>query len=263
MNPRVLVIALALAVLVLGGGWYLIQQSAVHEGAASVASPAATSPARDTPRAAPERPAAAPARAGSPRVAGASPESAAPSGAASATPARPSATRGTLHVTSDVPNALVFLDRTYAGTAPVTIPNILLGPHKVNVSLEGFEGASQEVEIVAGAQDVEVRLREVHLKASVAVVHTHRTGSCMGQLIATPQGMRYETADPEDGFSVALNDLELFDVDYLKKNLRVKLRGGKTYNFTEPEGNADRLFVFQRDVEKARARLAKGDAPAS
>ena len=166
-------------------------------------------------------------------------------------------------MTTDVPNALVFLDRTYAGTAPVTIPNILLGPHKVNVSLEGFEGASQEVEIVAGAQDVEVRLREVHLKASVAVVHKHRAGSCMGQLIASPQGMRYETSDPEDGFSVALNDLELFDVDYLKKNLRVKLRGGKTYNFTEPEGNADRLFVFQRDVEKARTRLARGDAPGS
>ena len=166
-------------------------------------------------------------------------------------------------MTTDVPNALVFLDRTYAGTAPVTIPNILLGPHKVNVSLEGFEGASQEVEIVPGAQDVEVRLREVHLKASVAVVHKHRAGSCTGQLIASPQGMRYETADPEDGFSVALNDLELFDVDYLKKNLRVKLRGGKTFNFTEPEGNADRLFVFQRDVEKARTRLAKGDAPAS
>jgi len=52
-------------------------------------------------------------------------------------------------------------------------------------------------------------------------------------------------------------------VDYLKKNLLVKLHGGKTYNFTDPAGNADKLFVFQRDVEKARVRLAKGDAPAS
>ena len=32
---------------------------------------------------------------------------------------------------------------------------------------------------------------------------------------------------------------------------------------TDPDGNADRLFVFQRDVDKARQRLAKGDAPAT
>jgi hypothetical protein len=28
-------------------------------------------------------------------------------------------------------------------------------------------------------------------------------------------------------------------------------------------GNADNLFVFQRDVDKARQRLVKGDQPAS
>ena len=47
----------------------------------------------------------------------------------------------------------------------------------------------------------------------------------------------------------------LFEVDYLKKNLRVKIRGGKIYNFTDPDGNADRLFVFQRDVDKVRKRI--------
>ena len=38
---------------------------------------------------------------------------------------------------------------------------------------------------------------------------------------------------------------------------------GKLFNFTDPEGNADRLFVFHRDVDKARARLKKGDPAAS
>jgi hypothetical protein len=47
-------------------------------------------------------------------------------------------------------------------------------------------------------------------------------------------------------------------VDYLDKNLRVKVRNGKTYNFTDPDGNADRLFVFHRDVDKVRQRLAGG-----
>ena len=37
----------------------------------------------------------------------------------------------------------------------------------------------------------------------------------------------------------------------------------KRYDFTDPQGNADRLFVFHRDVDKARERLKNGDPPAS
>jgi hypothetical protein len=55
----------------------------------------------------------------------------------------------------------------------------------------------------------------------------------------------------------------VFQVDYLEKNLKVKIKGGKQYNFTDPMGNADNLFVFQRDVDKARQRLLKGDQPAT
>ena len=86
-------------------------------------------------------------------------------------------------------------------------------------------------------------------------------GSCQGRLLATPQGIRYETTHKEDAFSASMNDLETFQIDYLEKNLKVKLRKGKQFNFTDPDGNADRLFVFHRDVEKARERLKKGGAP--
>lgn len=37
----------------------------------------------------------------------------------------------------------------------------------------------------------------------------------------------------------------------------------EVFNFSDLEGNADRLFVFHRDVEKARERLRKGDRPAA
>jgi hypothetical protein len=50
--------------------------------------------------------------------------------------------------------------------------------------------------------------------------------------------------------------METFQVDYLEKNLRITLRKGRQFNFTDPDGNADRLFVFHRDVERARQRLA-------
>jgi hypothetical protein len=44
-------------------------------------------------------------------------------------------------------------------------------------------------------------------------------------------------------------------VDYLKKNLRIKKRGGKQYNFTTKAENADPLFVFHRNVDKVRQQM--------
>ena len=237
----------------LGGGWYLVRRSEVpapvEEARAPESPPDPTRP--DAPAAAPKpRAAAAPS---------AKAETATPAAAPERADAAAAPTHGTLSVTTDVPGAQVFLDRTFIGASPVTIPNVPPGPHRLNVSADGFDGVVRDLVVQPGPADVNVRLREVLLNVSAAVVHRHRVGSCSGQLAATPQGIRYETSDRDDTFSVPLDAIEAFDVDYLMKTMRLKLRGGKTYNFTDPEGNADRLFVFHRDVEKARARLAKGD----
>ena len=101
----------------------------------------------------------------------------------------------------------------------------------------------------------------MRLDAKADVVHKHGIGSCRGTLIATPQGLRYDTTNKGDAFTVALTNLDVFQVDYLEKNLKVKIKGGKQYTFTDPMGNADTLFVFQRDVDTARQRLLKGDQP--
>jgi hypothetical protein len=130
------------------------------------------------------------------------------------------------------------------------------GTHQVNVTAEGFDGIAQTIDVEPGPRDLTFRFREVRLDATLAVVHKHRMGSCQGRLVATADGIRYETADKGDAFTASLNDLEAFEVDYQDKNLRIKLRKGKQFNFTDPDGNADRLFVFHRDVEKARQRLA-------
>ena len=162
-----------------------------------------------------------------------------------------------------MPNAQVFIDRVFIGTAPVTAEKVKPGTHQLNVSAEGFEGIVRTIDVEPGPRDVSVRFREVRLNAAIAVIHKHRMGSCKGELFATPQGLRYETDDKDDRFTAALGDLETFVVDYQDKNLKIKVRKGKQYNFTDPDGNADRLFVFQRDVDKARQRLVKGEAPAS
>ena len=162
-----------------------------------------------------------------------------------------------------MPGAQVFIDRAFIGTAPVTAANVKPGAHRLNVSVEGYDGIAETIDVEPGPRDITLRFREVRLAARLEVVHKHRMGSCKGTLVATPQGLKYDTPDRDDAFTAALLDLETFQVDYLEKNLKVKAKKGKQFNFTDPDGNADRLFVFHRDVEKARDRLKKGDAPAN
>jgi hypothetical protein len=170
---------------------------------------------------------------------------------------------GVLHIESDVPGAQVFIDREYIGATPLTAANVKPGRHVLNVSAQGYDGIADTIEVAQGPRDLVIKLKEVRLNSTIDVVHKHRLGSCKGRLVATPRGLRYDTTDRDDAFSSPLMDLETFQVDYLQKNLRVKPRTGKRYDFTDPEGNADRLFVFFRDVDKARERLKRGDPPAS
>jgi hypothetical protein len=196
-------------------------------------------PRRETPTAA-ERTAPAPA----------------PAEPAPAAPSAPARTAGVLRVRSDVPGASVFLDRKFLGNTPLDVDGLAPGAHRLNVSVDGYEGHAQSIEIGDAPAEVEVRFKDVRLNASVPVVHKHGMGSCTGRLVADTAGLRYETSNAADAFAMPFADLETFTVDYLKKSLRVKRRGGKTWNFEDPNGQADPLFVFHRDVDKARARLA-------
>ena len=247
------------AVVVIGAIVMLVGRRAAAPAEAPVAEAPAAAPA--TPSAAPEPEAPSPSAAPRPRMSRT--EAAAPAApeAAPAVEAVPDA--GTLRIDSDVPGAQVFIDRQFIGTTPVTAANVKPGTHQLNVSAEGFDGVARSIEVEPGTRDLVIRFKEVRLDARLPVVHKHRIGSCRGELVATPQGLQYATDDKDDRFSVPLADLEQFAVDYQEKNLKVKVRRGKQYNFTDPDGSADKLFVFHRDVDKARQRLASGDRPAS
>src|SRR5436190_5333164 len=177
------------------------------------------------------------------------PRPAAPAASAATSTAADAAT---LRIDSDVPGAQVFIDRQYVGVTPVTALNIKAGNHRLNLSAQGYDGIAENIDVEPGPRDLMFKFKEVKLNASIDVVHKHRIGSCKGRLLATPQGLRYETTNKDDAFSVPLSALEGFDVDYLAKTLHVRLAKGKKYDFTDPEGNADRLFVFHRDVDKVR-----------
>jgi hypothetical protein len=179
-----------------------------------------------------------------------------------AAPSAPGASSATLRIISDIPGAQVFLDRKFVGATPATVRDLSPGTYQLNVSAPGYDTHVATLSVSPGARDIAVNFREVRLDASLKVVHKHRLGSCEGTLVATADGLRYDTPHQEDAFRASLLALDTFQVDYLEKNLRVQPQRGRRYDFTDPDGNADRLFVFHRDVERARERLLKGDKPA-
>jgi hypothetical protein len=181
-----------------------------------------------------------------------------PARAAVAAPALPAAPTGpVLVVESDVEGASVFVDRKYVGTTPLRTTEVTAGTHQINASATGEDGLVQSIDVGGtGETSVVLTFREVRLNLQLAVVHKHGIGSCAGTLTATPGGISYRTDNAKDAFAFPLRDLEVFEIDYLKKELKVKQRGGRALNFTDKSENADKLFVFHRDVAKAKEKLA-------
>ncbi len=242
--------------IVLGGSvlasfvWWMVSQPSrrAEPTAVPVATPAAIEP---TPAPTPAKPSAlAKLRVG--KEAPAAPVAPEPA------PAAPAAVP-LLRVIGDVAGADVFIDRTFVGKTPFETRDIKAGGHQINVSAEGFDGMSRHVEVSAGAPtEVTFSLKAVVLDAAVQVVHKHRLGSCEGRLSADPAGVRYAPTGGDDAFHAPLAGLETFAVDYQKKALRLKVKGGKSFTFTTKAANADPLLVFHRDVEKARRKLEGG-----
>ena len=240
VNTRVLVAAIGAAVLVAAGAVLFLSRgsSTPVESDVATAPPAGVSPAPVEPPAAPGAPVPEPARES--RRAAAAPTASTEPAAAAEPVAEAAPTVGTLRIESDVPGAQVFIDRQFVGTAPVTAENVKPGTHQLNVSAEGFDGVARTIEVEAGPRDLMVRFREVRLDSRVGggaqapdgVVHRARW-SPRRRACATRPPTR-TTSSPS-----SFADVETFDVDYTEKNLRVKVRKGKQYNFTDPDGNAD------------------------
>jgi len=249
-----LIAALLGALIALGAaGWYLTSSPAPRPDA-PLEAPAATRPAAAAPLpTAPTTGAPAASRPSAPRPAA---SASAPAPIVEAPVTTP--TTGTLRIETDVPGATVFLDRIGVGSAPMTIPNIAPGAHRLNVSASGYDGYGETIEVEPGERVITINFKEIKLDARLNAVHKHGVGSCRGVLTATPQAIVYTAADGKDSFTIGLTQITTFEVDYLAKNLRIRGPQGRTYNFGDPDDNADRLFVFHRDVDKARQRVISG-----
>ena len=244
--PNRLIVILAAVLVVFGGAAALFYFSSDSKEPTPTPTPRIDAPARlETPAPSVEpSPRSTPKPAEKPAISTPTPE--------------PSPSTGTLIIESDVPDTSVFVDQVFLGTAPVTAKDLRPGPHRINMSATGYEGFVDTIEIVPGTRTVSYRFKEIRLDASIAVTHKHAIGSCSGTLRATPKGLTYDTTNKGDAFSVPLTGLETFAVDYLEKNLKVKIKDGKTMNFADAGGDVNKLYLFHRDVDKARQRIISG-----
>lgn len=226
-----------------------LMQPAAPEPRTEAPSRAAAAP-RPTPAPVTPEPAAEPARPRTSRPAPVAAEAPPPP------PIEAAPTTATLRIETDVPGATVLFDRVGVGTAPVTIPDVTPGTHRLNVSAPGFDQHAETIDVEPGQRTITVNFKEIRINTSVDVVHKHGMGSCRGRLVASPDGVRYEAADGKDSFTVSFADIQSFELNYLEKNVRLRTRPGRTFNFTESAGNLDKMAYFQQDVEKVRKRLA-------
>ena len=111
------------------------------------------------------------------------------------------------------------------------------------------------IDVAAGQREIVVTQREVR-PGVVGRRHPQAgVGSC--RVCRDASGASVRDQQPGRFVRGGVPYFETFQVDYLAKNLRLKLPKDRQFNFTDPEGNADRLFVFHRDVENARGASEK------
>ena len=247
---------IAAVIAVLASATVLVLRNRAPEPAVeSPAEPAAPRiiPKKDEPAPTPAKPVAEAPRKAATKSAAAEP----------APPPAPTAPKlASLRLETDVPGASVFIDRQFVGNTPLSLDKLEPGSMRVQITATGFDSVQKTIDLNPGPNAITIRVKEVSLNARASVVHKHGMGSCEGQLSATLDGLRYDTQNKGDAFALPYAEVETFAVDYMQKNLRVKQKGGKTWNFTDKNDNADVLFVFHRDVEAARKKLADGYARA-
>ncbi len=160
---------------------------------------------------------------------------------------------GSIVVDSNPPGAMVFLDRNFKGNAPVTIGDLQPREYRLTVSAEGYEVQNRRVHVERAPvrERFDLVAPTATLDVNVEVVHKHRFGSCSGVLHVGPEGFDYRT-DHRDAFQLPFAQVEAFEFDYIANNLRLKVLGGRTYNFESPTDDRDALFVFHGAVTEFR-----------
>src|SRR4030095_13053032 len=102
----------------------------------------------------------------------------------------------------DVPGASVFIDRQFVGNTPLSLDKLEPGSKRVQLTATGFDSVQKTIDLTPGPKQITILIKEVSLNTRTTVVHKHAMGSCEGSLIATLDGLRYDTSNKGDAFNL-------------------------------------------------------------
>jgi hypothetical protein len=125
-------------------------------------------------------------------------------------------------------------------------------PGQAETASATARGTASRAAKMTSSQPVATPPPASRVDARLLVVHKHRFGECQGTLRAVPGTLTYATEHQEDAFRLAFAEVEALDLDAGKKNLRIRRKGGKTWNFTTRGDAGPALTTFHKEAERAR-----------
>lgn len=120
---------------------------------------------------------------------------------------------GALRVKTDVAGVKVILDDREAGETPVTITPVAPGRHRVTLLKPGYQDHTEEIEVQSGATaKLFVVMKPMKISLPVfplqfRVVHVHRAGACIGDLILSADALEYRSDDGHDVFHLTIREM--------------------------------------------------------
>jgi hypothetical protein len=139
-----------------------------------------------------------------------------------------------------------------AAAAPAPAETPAKTPAEAPVQRPAASAAAPTPVSYRGAATTPATPPPARVDARLPVLHKHRFGDCQGTLRAVPGTLTYATSHKEDAFRVAFAEVEAFELDADKKNLRIRSRGGKTWNFTTRDETGAALTAFHKEAARLR-----------
>lgn len=140
----------------------------------------------------------------------------------------------TISVSSSPPGASVYLDDSYEGTTPITIPSISYGTHTLKLTLTGYQEKSETITISDSTRSFSYNLPKITTSTQTIPPTISKFYSNI-KISSTPSGAVVNL----DGIFRGFTPLTINDVQFGSHNLKLSLSGYQDYytSITVTEGS--------------------------
>jgi hypothetical protein len=130
-------------------------------------------------------------------------------------PAQPTPDKpiGSLRVKTDISDVQLFLDDQPVGRTPLTLREVVAGPHRLTLIKDGYEDQTQPVVVSSGkTTSVFVVMKPSRtplpeFPVEFKAIHQHRFGYCVGILTVTADAIDFKAQMDTDTFHIPIKEI--------------------------------------------------------